>query len=329
MSEEKREKREGKKFPVKKLITAAASVVFVIVIALIQLFAPFCGLLPALALPAREEGAVRLHFLSFEEDGDCTILEFSDGEVIVIDGGVDNYITRNKVICYLKGLHFTRLSLLLTHADADHFGSFSALLKVFDVERCYLPVLSSGGREYLDFLNALEKEGCPTQVLSRYDVIEGAGASLVCLSPRSTEETDSRNELSTVLYFSCGEIRALLCADIPAAREKLLTEEYALLPGIFNSGSHSVCLEDIDLLKAAHHGSSYSNSRELLELTRPDVMLISAGRSTPYEHPSGDALERYRTVCPQGEIYRTDELGDLIFTCHSGSYTITAREERG
>lgn len=58
------------------------------------------------------------------------------------------------------------------------------------------------------------------------------------------------------------------------------------------------------MLKAAHHGSSTSNSREFLEITDPDYAVIMCGQGNSYNHPNKDAVERIRKHTDR--IYRTD-----------------------
>ena len=315
--------KEGKKFPYKKLIVAGVALFAVLLSALLAYFVPVYLFLPAYAIPAREEGEFRLHFLDVGQ-GDCTVAEFSDGEVLVVDGGDGSFGARNKILRYLKGLRPRAVSLLLTHADADHYGGLTALCKNFDIERCYLPVLSSEAEDYLEFLAAVEREGCETDTLTRYGKIVKEDGYLVCISPYLAGEEDE-NDSSTVLYFDFGGVTALLCGDISETREKRLVREYTGIEGIFDSGECTVRLDGIDILKAPHHASAYSSSEEFLELLRPQTYIVSCGADNAYKHPSGEALARFREASPGGEIYRTDELGDVIVSVKHGSYTVSAR----
>lgn len=320
MSEEKK----GKKFPAKRVILSGAALLFVALVCLLQAFLPFGALFSAASVPAREEGETRLHFLDVGQ-GDCTIVEFSDGELLVVDGGAGDYWEKIKLVRYVKGLHAEKISLLLTHADRDHYGGLTALLGAFEIERCYLPQVSSENGSYLAFLDAVEKNGCATAALSRYDSIRRDGAYLVCLSLLPTEETDE-NDASTVLYFNSYGVRALLCGDITSSCERQLLREYGTDGSHFQSGDLTVDLQGIDVLKAAHHGSAGSSSAEWLQLLRPDVLLVSCGAGNSYGLPAGEALARFRTCSPEGKIYRTDEAGDVIVSIKDGGYTVGTRE---
>ena len=96
--------------------------------------------------------------------------------------------------------------------------------------------------------------------------------------------------------------------------------EYALYEGIFDSGDLRVRLEDVDILRVSHHGSSASSSEEWLSLLGADVAVISCGADNRYGHPSAAAIERLDRLV--GTIYRTDELGDIVVTISNGTYEV-------
>ncbi len=313
-------KNQARKFPLKRVIVAAVA-------AAVLLFCLFVGLfptmlLPAYAIPALREGEVRLHFLDVGQ-GDCTLLEFSD-ELFVLDSGSGSFEANRKLVRYVEGLAPKRITLLLTHADADHYGGFSVLLRTFEVDACYLPLLPAEGKKYEALLAAVEREGCKTGILTRGDLLREEEGYLVCLSPFADGEKDA-NDSSVVLYLELGGVTALLCGDISETRERLLVDEYIHSPSVFDGDGCPVRLDGIDILKAPHHASAYSSSREFLELLRPETYVVTCGRDNVYKLPAGGALQRFREASPGGAIYRTDELGDLIVSVKNKNYTVTAR----
>ena len=280
---------------------------------------PFRALLPAAALPSREEGEMRLHFLSVGQ-GDCTIAEFPDGDALVIDAGDGSFASNNELVRYLKGLDVSALTLVATHADVDHFGGFSEILRLFEVEKVWLPVLGAQTDAYARFLAAVEREGCETDTLVRYDVItRPSGAYFVCISPHASGETDE-NESSATLFFSYGGVEALLCSDMSTARENDLLGELALGEDIFDSGEYAVRLRETDILKVAHHGSAGASGEEWLSCLSPETAILSCGAGNAYRHPAGETLARLAQAGAQ--IYRTDELGHIIVHIGDGGYTV-------
>ncbi|MGN0823370.1 MAG: ComEC/Rec2 family competence protein, partial [Candidatus Gallimonas sp.] len=224
------------------------------------------------------------------------------------------------IIRYLKGLAPTAVSLLVTHADADHYGGMTELLQCFGADALYLPVLGEDAAEYRAILRAAEEIGCPTQTVTRYDVIaRPSGAYLNCISPYSAGETD-HNESSATLFFSYEGVNAVFCGDVSAEREGKLAREYALDETLFDRGEYVVRLDETDILKTAHHGSGGSSSEEWLGLLGAETAIISCGRGNFYGHPAGSALKRLsESGC---EIYRTDELGDVVIVVADGKYTV-------
>lgn len=303
----------------KKIIRTLAAVLPVLALALFQLFVPLKTFLPAYALPLREEGEMRVHFLDVGQ-GDCTIVEFPEGDILIVDAGDGAFDTENKLVRYLKGLKPTAVSMVATHANIDHYGGFTELINYFGAETVYLPVLDSEAPAYQRFTAAVEKSGAEVETLSRYSVISRtSGAYCVCISPNSLNETDE-NDASAVLYINYGGVGVLLGADISAEREEKLAVEYALMERIFDSGDYAVRLEDTAVLKVSHHGSAYSSSECWLSLLSPEVAVLSCGRGNYYSHPAAEAVTRLKEA--GAEIYRTDELGDIVICIKEGNYTI-------
>ena len=293
-------------------LTAAAVALFFLVV-------PFRALLPADAISPRGEGAMRIHFLSVGQ-GDCTVVEFPDGDALIIDAGDGSFSANNALVRYLKGLDVSALTLIATHADSDHFGGFAQILQLFEVEQVFLPVIGASTDAYARFLAAVAAEGCATDELVRYDVIaRPSGAYAVCISPHAAQETDE-NDASATLYLSYAGVNILLCADMGAARENALLAELELGEDIFDSAAYAVRLHETDILKVSHHGSAYASGQEWLEYLSPETAILSCGRGNAYRHPSGEALSRLSGVGAQ--IYRTDELGHIIITVAEGGYTI-------
>lgn len=306
----------------KKALPVLVAVLLVAVIALVHVFVPLSLLLPAYRVEARAEDELRVHFLDVGQ-GDCTLVEFPSGEVVVLDAGDGSFGHRNHLVRYVKALAPSKLTMLLTHADADHYGGFCALIGAFGADEVYLPALGEDTPEYAAFLKAVEKSGAEVDTISRYDVLtDGSGAYLACISPRTGEEGDG-NDTSAVMYLSYEGVGVLLAGDISSSVERRLVREYALMEGIFDCGEFEVRLEETDIVKGSHHGSGYSSSEEWLSLLSPACAVLSCGKGNNFSHPSVEALDRIASA--GAEIYRTDELGDIIVTIGEGTYSLSFR----
>lgn len=317
---------EHKKRVIRRVIWRAATlflaVSIIVAIGIWNHITPFRRYLPAIDVAAKEEGEVRIHFLDVGQ-GDCEIVELPDGSALIIDSGDGSWQNNNHILQYLKNLHISTIFLIITHADSDHCGGAAALLEDKRAETVYLPVLPASMGIYEAISQNAEAQGAEVKTLTRYDVIDRAGAYAVCISPYSVNESE-RNDSSTVLYFSYAGVNVLFGGDISEERENRLVNEQILSEEIgenlFDSGSYAVRLRNTDILKVSHHGSETSSSWAWLELLSPKTAVVSCGRGNAYGHPTGGAISRLSAV--GAEVFRTDELGDVMVTISKdGTYT--------
>lgn len=308
-----------------------ASVVCLCLLVLLVLYTifPYRTYLPAYEIGKREEGEFRIHFVDVGQ-GDATILEFPSGEVLVADAGDGSWAVRTKLIRYIKGLNASSFNMLLTHPDADHFGGAKELLRTFPFEKVYLPTFSDNetvSEEFDKTLAVAEQTGAEAVHISRYSLLSEGSVFVGCLSPYSVE-TGDENDASALLYAEYAGVRIVLSGDVSAKREQQLCDEYAADNTLFTMGGKTVDLENIDLLKVAHHGSSTSSGAEWVRLLSAKYCVISCGRGNSYGHPSLQTIARLKAADKDAEIYRTDELGDLVFSVKAdGSQKMTIRSE--
>lgn len=322
---EKALRRERRAQKLKRALPALCALVLVLVIALLHLFVPLSSLLPAERMEPREEGELRVHFLDVGQ-GDCTVIEFPSGDVVLIDAGDGSFFNRIHTVRYLKALAPAHLTMILTHADADHYGGFEALVRAFGADAFYLPAAGEDTPEYAALLDAVARSGAETGVMTRYGVIaDRSGAYLACISPRSLNDEEG-NEASSVFYLRYEGVGVMLAGDISSAVERRLVRENALLEGIFDCGDFRVRPEETEILKVSHHGSAYSSCTEWLSLLSPEAAVVSCGAGNSFSHPSPEALGRISAA--GAEIYRTDELGDVIVGIHEGGYTLSYSGQR-
>ena len=84
-------------------------------------------------------------------------------------------------------------------------------------------------------------------------------------------------------------------ADASQEREKYVLDKYNL--------------KDIDILKAGHHGSKTSSSKEFIDKIKPKYSIISVGKNNRYNHPNKETLNNLE----KSEIYRIDQDGSVTF----------------
>ncbi|MDR2421364.1 MAG: ComEC/Rec2 family competence protein [Oscillospiraceae bacterium] len=185
--------------------------------------------------------------------------------------------------------------LILTHFHSDHANGVPELLARETVGTLIIPDPDLGGRDELTdaVLGAAEERGIEIIIVSETMAIEFGEAALTIYPPFG--DGSEENEFGLTILVTDGEWDALITGDMRAETELLLLEREEL--------------PDIELLVAGHHGSKYSNSDDLLDVTRPEAALVSAGARNRYGHPAPETLRRLeaRGVA----VYRTDILGNI------------------
>lgn len=103
------------------------------------------------------------------------------------------------------------------------------------------------------------------------------------------------NENSLVLDLRYGRRRFLFTGDAEAHAE---------------GGLVAQTLGRVDVLKVAHHGSRTSSAAALLDVLRPRVAIVSAGRDNRFGHPHPEVWTRLRRA--SGCALRTDVNGGVV-----------------
>jgi len=73
------------------------------------------------------------------------------------------------------------------------------------------------------------------------------------------------------------------------------------------------------VLKVAHHGSKNSSTKEFLQVVRPQIGLISAGKENSYGHPHQETIERLEAV--NCVILQTEQEGAITLKTDGNSLT--------
>ena len=120
--------------------------------------------------------------------------------------------------------------------------------------------------------------------------------SFCCLHPDKENHDLDSNAYSQCFYIKYGQFSMLLTGDVEGDGEKQLQKTL-----------EEAGVQNISLLKVAHHGSRYSTSQELLEILRPTASIISCGKDNSYGHPHEEVLDRLEEV--GAIIYMTPRTG--------------------
>lgn len=91
------------------------------------------------------QDALRIHYIDVGQ-GDSTLIEFPDGQVMLIDAGTSKSATH--IIDYLKQQKVSVIDhFIVTHSDADHVGGADKVLEAFEIKNIYRPFQISVGAD--------------------------------------------------------------------------------------------------------------------------------------------------------------------------------------
>ena len=251
------------------------------------------------------DGQLRVTFLDVGQ-GDSSVIELPAGEVILVDGGAiyERFdMGRSVVAPFLWNRGIRKIDHVIgTHPQLDHVGGLAWILAHMHVGNFW----SNGVVRHEDFWRKIEKALGQQHLQARFaaegEVIStGTDCRMTVLSPRADRgsspatKSESLNNLSVVTELRCGNRRILFTGDI----------EREVLARLTRSGT----LGPIALLKVPHHGAKSSLEYDWLQLIRPEIAVVSAGRRNPYGHPVGEVLAAYRAMGTQ--VWRTDQDGAI------------------
>lgn len=252
------------------------------------------------ASPASPGPGLALHMIDVGQ-GQALLLTCGE-DAFMVDAGLSG--SAKEMIDYIQAQGVARLDyLFITHPHADHCGGAKKLLAAIPTDTLAVP-------DYFEEDALLATAGEWIGDTSTQIDVTGAGreyalgdATVTVLHPAMDNDIDDMNSLSLVLKVEyCGKTM-LLTGDIPKS------VEIELLP-----------IGKIDLLLSPHHGSGGSNCQAFLEDLRPGYTFISCGKNNEYGHPHPETLERLEQV--SSRVYRTDELGTVVFRVNEGEITV-------
>jgi len=175
------------------------------------------------------------------------------------------------------------------HGDYDHMGEVINLVNNFRVEKV---IFNCGEFNELekDLIKVLDKNKIPY-----YSCIKELNIADNKLYFLNNSDYGNENDNSSVIYTKLNNHKFLFMGDAGVSVEEDLIEKYNL--------------QDIDVLKAGHHGSKTSSSKEFINEINSRYSIISVGKNNRYGHPNKEAIENLKGT----KIYRTDQDGSIMF----------------
>ncbi|MBI2621021.1 MAG: MBL fold metallo-hydrolase [Candidatus Levybacteria bacterium] len=259
----------------------------------------------------------RLHIVICDVgQGDAIFIRTASQTDILIDGGPDKKV----LDCLSRHMPFWDRTLdlvIMTHPDADHSTGLVDVVKRYKVNSFYTEEVPGRTQIFKLLETVLAEQKLSAKFLYTGDKFNDQnGFSMITLWP-STEAIESvdqnstnlrLNELSVIVLVSYGDFRALLTGDAGSA----VMDQIAGQAG------------SINILKVPHHGSKTGMSDEFLNLTDPEIAVISVGTKNRYGHPSPFSLgllEKHRI-----KVLRTDLDGEIEIISDGLRYSVKAEK---
>lgn len=242
--------------------------------------------------------------------GECIHIRTAEGNNYLIDGGSTSVssVGTYRIIPYLKSEGVNRIqAVFITHPDEDHCNGIIELIQEgkvrgISIDSMYLPDIGEESRTeaFKKLVTEAENQGIFVGYISKGQNLTEKDFHFLCLHPEKGYESSNVNEFSTVLFLEYGDFKALLTGDVEGmGEEKLIRSLYEMKE------------VNLTVLKAAHHGSSGSTSREMVSILSPVYTVISCGKDNPYGHPHEELLHRL-SECGSN-VMITYETGALTF----------------
>ncbi len=264
---------------------------------------------------------MKISFISVGQ-GDSVLIElpFREETYLIDTGGIlrfeqeewkktkDSYeIGRQIVVPYLKGKGIHTIDkLIITHADSDHVEGAEEILKEIAVKEIHITPNSYQKEIMIELIEEARERKIPIR-----EQKEGYYWTCHHYTFQYVWPTDlvyEGNNDSLVLYVTDGNFQALLTGDLEEVGErKIIT----LFPQ----------LQNIDLLKAGHHGSKTSSSQSFIEKLKPRLTIFSTGRNNRYGHPSHEVVERYESLGLK--TLNTAEVGTIEVTIFNNEIRVS------
>lgn len=259
--------------------------------------------------------------------GDGIWVESISGKHYLIDGGSasKSQIGQYTLLPFLKYMGTSSLdAVFLTHLDEDHISGVRELLEGYDkhggasgirIGRIIVAEAVIKDEAYENLKELCEEKKIPVLYVKAGDIIGDGTLFFEVLHPGRDYVPKSRNAYSLVLKLTLNDsgtqFNAIFTGDVEADGEEKVVE---YLKENEEGNMH------IDLYKAAHHGSKYSNTWELLNIVRPTFTVISCGEKNRYGHPHAQAVKNFEDS--GSKIAVTKDVGAVTVRIRKGRWRV-------
>ena len=227
---------------------------------------------------------------------DSTFIKYKN-KTMLIDAG--NNEDGNNIVKFLKSKGINKLDYIVgTHYDEDHIGGLDDIINNFDIGKFYLSNGGELGPNYYNLEKAAKKRNLAITIPKVGDKIDFGDVDMEVMAA-SKFDGKNDNNASIVIQAKYGSRRYLFMGDLE--RQEEAKRKW----------------NEVDVLKAGHHGSNTSSSQEFLNQVKPKYVFVSAGKNNKYRLPNVKAMERIEKT--GAKIFRTDVNESSFWLTSNGS----------
>jgi len=205
--------------------------------------------------------------------GDANLITYRQTQILV-DGGPDNSVLN----CLADNMPFWDRKIemvLLTHPEADHFTGLIEVVERYQVDYLLLnPDLQVSTDGFRELKTLIDNYQIKNYAPKKGDKIEIDPVLMSFIwPPRNLVEFKNLNDSSLVFKLVFGQFEVLFLGDISSEIEDELE------------------VDEVAVLKVAHHGSKFSTNESFLSKISPKIAVICVGKNR-FGHPHPDVLNR-------------------------------------
>ena len=214
---------------------------------------------------------------------DSTLIKYKN-KTMLIDAG--NNEDGKNVVKFLKDKGISKLDYIVgTHYDEDHIGGLDDIIENFDIGKFYLSNGGELGPNYYNLEKVAKKKKLAITIPKVGDKIDFGDVDMEVMAV-SKFDGKNDNNASVVIQAKYGSRKYLFMGDLEKQEEAKRK------------------WNEVDVLKAGHHGSNTSSTQEFLNQVKPKYVFVSAGKNNKYRLPNVKAMERIEKT--GAKIFRTD-----------------------
>lgn len=244
---------------------------------------------------------LKIHIIDVGQ-GDSSFIELPDGTTMLIDAGEREY--GEKVVNYIRKLGHQKIDYLVgTHPHSDHIGGLRHVVEKMQIGKVYMPKKASTTATFKNLLTAIKNKNLSIETAKvGKSITLNEDFRVDIISPVGDDYGDEMNLYSAVIKITYGKMRFLFMADAETENEEQLADVAA------------------EFVRVGHHGSNTSSGVEFVRRVGAEIAVVSVGKDNSYGLPKDKILKRWKDM--GATLYRTDEMGDLIFVSDGQSISV-------